>query len=103
MEEPLRKEGTPYLGGQSYNTVDINTWPWIERLDVHVQLGRLSLPEDRFPNLTTYIKRMKTTPGVAELVHSTEDHKVFFDSYKAGEPNFNYNSPHPLYEGETGS
>jgi glutathione S-transferase len=103
VEEPLRKAGTPYLGGQNYNTVDVNTWPWIERIDAKVQLGLLSLPEDRFPNLTSYIKRMKTTPGVAEVVHSAEDHKVFIDSFKAGEPKYNYNSPHPFYEGETRS
>lgn len=103
VEEPLTKHGSAFLGGQEYNTVDINIWPWIERFDVMLQQGVMSIPEDRFPNMMAYMKRMKSLPGVAELLHTAEEYRVFFESYKKGEPNYNYNSPHPLYEGESGA
>ena len=101
VEEPLSKGGAPFFGGQEYNAVDVNIWPWIERFDVMAQQGIISLAKDRFPALAAYVERMKSVPAIAETVHSAEDFKVFYDSYKKGEALYNHNSPHPLYEGDS--
>ena len=97
VEKPLRELGTPFFGGQDYNFVDVNSWPWIERLDALKELNFVALDGDRFPKLLEYAKRMKAAPGISELLHTPEEFKTFYDSYKNGDPKYNYHAKRPLY------
>jgi len=40
--------------------------------------------------LSKWIERMFEDPVVKATMFSTEDHKVFFDSYMDGNPNFDH-------------
>jgi glutathione S-transferase len=98
VEKPLRQLGTPFFGGQDYNFVDVNNWPWLERLDALQELNLVvALDKDRFPKFLEYAKRMKAAPGISELVHTPEEFKTFYDSYKSGDPKYNYHAKRPLY------
>eukprot|EP00118_Oscarella_pearsei_P024631 m.306477 g.306477 ORF g.306477 m.306477 type:complete len:247 (+) comp41272_c0_seq1:127-867(+) len=97
-EKPLKALGTPYFGGQQVNTVDVNIWPFLERIDASIQIGvSKPLPVDRFPTLIAYIDRMKSTPGIKDVIHSPADHSHFRKSYMEGKPDYNHQSKNPIY------
>ena len=98
VENPLKKLGTPYFGGEQVNAVDVCLWPHLERIDAATSVGGFPpLPADRLPLLLAYIARMKETAGIKELVHPPEDHTHVRQSAIAGDTDYNYRSKYPIY------
>eukprot|EP00118_Oscarella_pearsei_P008274 m.41833 g.41833 ORF g.41833 m.41833 type:complete len:222 (+) comp33271_c0_seq1:3-668(+) len=97
-EKPFKELGTPYFGGQQINTIDVNIWPFLERIDAASRGGfSRELPADRLPTLIDYIERMKNTPEIKDVIHSPEDHLHVRKTFLEGKTDFNYKSEHPFY------
>ena len=98
VQEPLKQLGTPFFGGQTLNAVDIHVWPFLEMIDAKSAAGQFVVSADRFPVLIAYIKRMKAVASVKEVMHSLDDYKGFWETWKTpGPPDYNYNSKYPFY------
>ena len=93
-EGPLKLIGGPYFGGKQLDAVDIHVWPFLERIDA---TAKTPLPADRFPNLISYIKTMKNTDGIKELIHPPDDHHHVRKTYMENKPDYNYHSKNPIY------
>ncbi|ROL49556.1 Glutathione S-transferase omega-1 [Anabarilius grahami] len=86
LNEILAKKKTKYFGGDSVTMIDYLIWPWFERAEMmNVKHCLANTPE-----LRKWIERMFEDPVVKATMFSTKDHKVFFDSYMDGKPNYDH-------------
>ncbi|XP_067278547.1 glutathione S-transferase omega-2 [Pseudorasbora parva] len=86
LNESLAKKKTKYFGGDSVTMIDYLIWPWFERAEMMGVKHCL----DNTPELRKWIERMLEDPVVKATMFSTEDHKVFFNSYMDGKPNYDH-------------
>uniref|UniRef100_A0A671NSM2 Glutathione-dependent dehydroascorbate reductase n=1 Tax=Sinocyclocheilus anshuiensis TaxID=1608454 RepID=A0A671NSM2_9TELE len=85
LNEYLAKKKTKYFGGNSITMIDYLIWPWFERAEM---MGVNCLANT--PELRKWIECMFEDPVVKATMFSTEDHKVFFNSYMDGNPNYDH-------------
>ncbi|XP_055026460.1 glutathione S-transferase omega-1 [Misgurnus anguillicaudatus] len=86
LNEVLVKNKTKYFGGNSVTMIDYLIWPWFERIEM---MG-LNHCLEATPELRKWIELMFENPSVKATMFSSEVHRVFFDSYMEGKPNFDY-------------
>ncbi|XP_073691128.1 glutathione S-transferase omega-2 [Garra rufa] len=86
LNETLAKKKTKYFGGDSITMIDYLIWPWFERAEIMGIKHCLA----KTPELSKWIERMFEDPVVKATMFSTEVHKVFFDSYMDGTPNYDH-------------
>ncbi|KAI2657817.1 Glutathione S-transferase omega-1 [Labeo rohita] len=86
LNETLAKNKTKYFGGDSITMIDYLIWPWFERAEIMGVKHCLA----NTPELRKWIERMYEDPAVKATMFSSEDHKVFFDSFMAGNPNYDH-------------
>ncbi|XP_062513538.1 glutathione S-transferase omega-1-like [Corticium candelabrum] len=98
VEAPLKQLNSPFFGGQSLNAMDIHIWPFLEVMDAKASVGDITIPATRFPTMISYIERMKEVPAVKEVMHTLDDFKGFWETWKTpGPPDYNYHSKYPFY------
>ncbi|XP_046542479.1 LOW QUALITY PROTEIN: glutathione S-transferase omega-1-like [Haliotis rubra] len=89
IEKALAKEGTPFFGGSAVQMVDLMLWPHAERFDAMTQLVKeASVPADRYPKFTKWIKNMGTVPAVQKCRWDTPSHVLFIETVKSGKPDY---------------
>ncbi|XP_051504631.1 glutathione S-transferase omega-1-like [Myxocyprinus asiaticus] len=86
LNQTLANKKTIFFGGDSITMIDYMIWPWFERIEM---MGLKHCLENT-PELRLWIERMLKDPSVKATMFSTDDHKVFFDTYMDGKPNFDY-------------
>ncbi|XP_042624251.1 glutathione S-transferase omega-1-like [Cyprinus carpio] len=86
LNEFLAKKKTKYFGGDSITMIDYLIWPWFERAEMMGVKHCLA----NTPELRKWIECMLEDPVVKATMFSTEDHKVFFNSYMDGKPNYDH-------------
>ncbi|XDV50310.1 hypothetical protein PO909_019384 [Leuciscus waleckii] len=86
LNEALAKKKSKYFGGDSVTMIDYLIWPWFER----AEMMRLKHCLANTPLLSKWVECMFEDPVVKATMFSTEDHKVFFDSYMDGSPNYDH-------------
>uniref|UniRef100_A0A671NKJ8 Glutathione-dependent dehydroascorbate reductase n=1 Tax=Sinocyclocheilus anshuiensis TaxID=1608454 RepID=A0A671NKJ8_9TELE len=86
LNEYLAKKKTKYFGGNSITMIDYLIWPWFERAEMMGVKHCLA----NTPELRKWIECMFEDPVVKATMFSTEDHKVFFNSYMDGNPNYDH-------------
>ncbi|XP_076829882.1 glutathione S-transferase omega-1-like [Brachyhypopomus gauderio] len=86
LNEVLVKKKTKFFGGNSVTMIDYMIWPWFERL----QAWQLNHCMDGNPELNKWVSCMLQDPAVKHIMHTPDDHKAFFDSFMAGNPNYDY-------------
>ena len=78
--------------------LDIMIWPWMERVDafelVFQEKGCL-FPRERFPQITTWMDRMKNTKAVSDYLLPVDTHAEFIKSMQSGDPKYNLLSNPP--------
>ncbi|XP_029962610.1 glutathione S-transferase omega-1-like [Salarias fasciatus] len=84
LDAVLTKKKTKFFGGDSITMIDYMIWPWFERLEVF----DVKQCVDSAPELKKWIERMLEDPAVKATAHSLENHKIFYESYVAGKPNY---------------
>lgn len=92
LEKALKERGN-FFGGNSVCMVDYMIWPWFERLPVTASMSETGvdiLPDDKFPNINSWMKRMLELEPVKETMFDAESHLEFYKSYAMGKPNYNY-------------
>ncbi|TRY99574.1 hypothetical protein DNTS_032884 [Danionella cerebrum] len=86
LNEALAKKKTKYFGGDSISMTDYLIWPWFERAEM---MGVMHLLADT-PELKKWVEQMFDDPAVKATMFNSEVHKVFFDSYMDGKPNYDF-------------
>ncbi|XP_007252319.1 glutathione S-transferase omega-1 [Astyanax mexicanus] len=86
LNKVLVNKKTKYFGGDSVSMIDYLIWPWFER----VEAWQLKQYLDGTAELKNWTLRMQEDPTVKAIMFKPEDHKVFFDSFMAGKPNYDY-------------
>ncbi|XP_030627047.1 glutathione S-transferase omega-1 [Chanos chanos] len=86
FNEILVKKKTKFFGGDSITMIDYMMWPWFERMET-LQLKHCL---DQTPDLAKWMERMLEDPAVEETMFSPEVHAVFYKSYVAGTPDYDY-------------
>ncbi|PSN45355.1 hypothetical protein C0J52_06540 [Blattella germanica] len=90
FETEITSRGKVFFGGDSPRMLDYMIWPWIERIGVLKFLGgnEFVLTEHRFPELIAWRQRMQNDEAVAATYLEPELYAKYFDSLKAGKPDF---------------
>ena len=83
-----KKVYTYIFTGDKPSMLDFNMWPWYERISPFRATGTDILPEEKFPNLTGWIARMRNVPAVKETLFDDQTHLAFFKSQATGQPNY---------------
>ncbi|XP_016149708.1 glutathione S-transferase omega-1-like isoform X2 [Sinocyclocheilus grahami] len=86
LHEYLAKKKTKYFGGDSITMIDYLIWPWFERAEMMGVKHCLA----NTPELRKWIECMFEDPVVKATMFNTEDHKVFFNTYMDGNPNYDH-------------
>ncbi|XP_016392148.1 glutathione S-transferase omega-1-like [Sinocyclocheilus rhinocerous] len=86
LHEYLAKKKTKYFGGDSITMIDYLIWPWFERAEMMGVKHCLA----NTPELKKWIECMFEDPVVKATMFNTEDHKVFFNTYMDGNPNYDH-------------
>ncbi|KAK2896730.1 hypothetical protein QQF64_005725 [Cirrhinus molitorella] len=86
LNETLAKKKTKYFGGDSITMIDYLMWPWFERAEMMGVKHCLA----NTPALSKWVEHMFEDPVVKATMFSTEVHKVFFDSFMDGTPNYDH-------------
>ncbi|XP_026873429.1 glutathione S-transferase omega-1 isoform X1 [Electrophorus electricus] len=86
LNEVLVKKKTSFFGGNSVTMIDYLIWPWFERLEA----WQLNHCLDGFLELKKWVSCMLEDPAVKDIIHNTDTHKAFFNSYLDGNPNYDY-------------
>ncbi|KAF4105784.1 glutathione S-transferase omega-1-like [Onychostoma macrolepis] len=86
LNEYLVKKKTKYFGGDSITMIDYLIWPWFERAEMMGVKHCLA----NTPELRKWIECMFEDPVVKATMFNTEDHKVFFNTYMDGNPNYDH-------------
>ncbi|MED6268175.1 hypothetical protein CHARACLAT_019648 [Characodon lateralis] len=86
LNEHLVKQKTKFFGSDTITFIDYMMWPFFERLGMFGVQHCL----DHTPELKKWTERMLEDPAVKATMHSTENHKVFFNSFLEGEPDYDY-------------
>ncbi|XP_029962779.1 glutathione S-transferase omega-1-like [Salarias fasciatus] len=86
LDAVLTKKKTKFFGGDSITMIDYMMWPWFERLEVF----DVKQCVDNAPELKKWTERMLEDPAVKATAHSLENHKIFYKSYAAGTPDYDF-------------
>ena len=72
--------------------IDLNIWPWIERLPGFMAklAPELCPSESIYPNLYAWIQRMLKVPAVKATMFNAESHIRFSMSYINGKPDYDF-------------
>jgi hypothetical protein len=70
--------------------VDYMLWPWFERFPLLIDYGFEFNADGNFPKLAAWIEAMEGNENVQKIKVPTEISKKFFDTYKQGKPQYDF-------------
>ncbi|XP_077996880.1 glutathione S-transferase omega-1-like [Glandiceps talaboti] len=89
MESELKKRNTPFFGGQQIGWLDVQMWPFFERIEGADVLGDgKCLPVDRFPTLTAWITKTRDVPAVKNYLIPPDVLRMWSSKYRTDEAVF---------------
>ncbi|XP_072533096.1 glutathione S-transferase omega-1-like [Salminus brasiliensis] len=86
LNKVLVNKKTKYFGGDSVSMIDYLIWPWFERFEA----WQLKQYLDGVTELKNWTLHIQEDPTVKAIMFNPATHKAFFDSYLAGNPNYDY-------------
>ncbi|ROT74382.1 hypothetical protein C7M84_007125 [Penaeus vannamei] len=90
FETELARRGTTYFGGEKPAMLDYMIWPHSERFSMLSLLAGdgHEIPQHRYPNMFSWIDRMKEDPAVKKIYFTPEEHLKFVEGLIGGNPPF---------------
>ncbi|XP_042876910.1 pyrimidodiazepine synthase-like [Penaeus japonicus] len=90
FETELSRRGTTYFGGVRPAMLDYMIWPHSERFAMLTMFAGegYEIPRDRYPNMLSWIGKMKEDPAVRKSYFTPEEHLKFIKGMINGNPDY---------------
>jgi len=93
FETELEQRKTAFFGGDiEPGWLDYMLWPWFERVDCYSTVfegeSSVEFQPSSFPNLSSWMSRMKDDPAVLPFFLNTDTHAAFVATIQTGKPNY---------------
>jgi len=79
-----------FFGGSQPAMIDYMLWPWFERLPLLVETGFQFNADGQFPKLAAWVQAMQANENVKRVEIPTEVLKKFLETYKTGQPVYDF-------------